>query len=216
MRAFILLIILTSIMYSQTVYEIPFASDGNEIKIEIFNDSAIQITDVKVSAIEKPEWVSISSEKNKIAELTPQENKIVKFNFDIEKEAKVLENTILKFQISGNNQTWNKEIEITVLPPDKFELNQNYPNPFNPTTTISYIVPAVASSFSLSQKVHLAIYDILGREVETLVNEEQKPGYYKLEWNGNYLASGMYIYQISLKGFNSKREVIRKKMLLIK
>jgi flagellar hook assembly protein FlgD len=95
-------------------------------------------------------------------------------------------------------------------------LNQNYPNPFNPSTTISYTLPAVASSFSLSQKVHLAVYDIQGRKVETLVNEEQKPGYYKFEWNANHLASGMYIYQLVSKASNSKTNIIRKKMLLLK
>jgi len=105
----------------------------------------------------------------------------------------------------------NKEIKITVLPPDRFELNQNYPNPFNPTTTtISYIIPAVASSFS--QGVHLTIYDILGREVETLVNEEQKPGYYKTEWNASRNSSGMYIYQLTMKNGN-KTELLRKKFM---
>ena len=103
-----------------------------------------------------------------------------------------------------------------MLPPDKFELNQNYPNPFNPTTTISYIIPAVGSGFSLRPKVRLDIFDILGRHVETLVNEVQKPGFYKLEWNANHLASGMYIYQVSIKGKTTKRDVIRKKMMLMK
>ncbi len=216
MKITLFLMLLTSLAFSQTVYEIPFASSSNEIELEIFNDSEIDLDILSITVFENPIWLNINSEKNEIQELKSKEKGVVVFSFDIEKEAPILEENSLKFKISGNDQTWNKEIAITVLPPDKFELNQNYPNPFNPTTTISYIVPAVASSFSLSQKIHLAVYDILGREVETLVNEEQKPGYYKLEWNGSHLASGMYIYQLSLKGLNSNREVIRKKMLLLK
>ena len=216
MKITLFLLLLTNLAFSQTVYEIPFASSSNEIELEIFNDSEIDLNNVSVKVLENPIWLNINSDKNEIPELKSNEKGIVLFNFDVEKEAKVLEKAKIKFKISGNDQTWNKEIEITVLPPDKFELNQNYPNPFNPTTTISYTVPAAASSFSLSQKINLTIYDILGRKVETIVNEEQKPGYYKLEWNGSHLASGMYIYQISVKGLNSKREVIRKKMLLMK
>ena len=124
--------------------------------------------------------------------------------------------------ITGNNQSWEKEIKITILAPERFELNQNYPNPFNPVTTISYTIPTppqpspyegegIREGFLISLK----IYDILGREVETLVNEEQKPGYYKIEWNANNFASGMYVYQLSMKNGN-KTEMLRKKLMLIK
>ena len=216
MKIILFLILLASSSFSQTVYEIPFASEGNEIELEVFNDSEINLNNVSVSVLEIPSWINISCEKNTITELSSKEKSVVSFNFDIEKEAKILEENSLKFKISGNNQTWNKEIRIKVLPPDKFELNQNYPNPFNPTTTISYILPAVASSSSLSQKVKLAVYDILGREVEILLNEEQKPGFYKIEWNANHLASGMYIYQLVSKMSNTETNILREKMLLLK
>ena len=93
--------------------------------------------------------------------------------------------------------------------PDKFALYQNYPNPFNPVTTIKYDLP---------QTVHVAIqvYSILGEKVATLVNEEQQPGYYSIEWNGRSdsgkkVASGMYIYTINAGEF---KQVNR--MMLIK
>ncbi|MCP5063128.1 MAG: T9SS type A sorting domain-containing protein, partial [Ignavibacteriae bacterium] len=98
---------------------------------------------------------------------------------------------------------------------------QNYPNPFNPTTNISYTIPEPTPALPFAnggsfQSVQLSVYDILGREVETLVNEEQKPGFYKVEWNANNYASGMYIYQLSINGNTSKRKVVRKKMLLLR
>ena len=186
------------------------------LNLEIFNDSKIDLNNVSVTVFETPAWTIINSANSVIPKLKSQKKEVVIFNFDIEKEAELLKENSLKFKITGNNQLWDKEIKIKILPPDKFELNQNYPNPFNPTTTISYTLPGAASSFSLSQKVHLAIYDILGRKVETLVNEEQKPGFYKLEWNAIHLASGMYIYQLVSKIGNSKTNVLRKKMLLMK
>ena len=72
-------------------------------------------------------------------------------------------------------------------------MEQNYPNPFNPTTTIQYSIPNVASGFSLS-KVQLKIYDLLGREVVELVNENQSAGNYEVKFDASNLTSGIYFY----------------------
>ncbi|MCB9258619.1 MAG: T9SS type A sorting domain-containing protein [Ignavibacteriales bacterium] len=92
----------------------------------------------------------------------------------------------------------------------KFELSQNYPNPFNPTTTIKYSVPNVASSYS-SSKVELKVYDILGREIKTLVNQKQKPGNYEVTFNADELSSGVYFYKLQAGDI-----IQTKKMILIK
>lgn len=93
--------------------------------------------------------------------------------------------------------------------PDNYSLSQNYPNPFNPTTKIQFGLP-------LSENVDLKIYDILGREVRSLVNERYDAGMYSVQWDGrnNYgqqVATGMYIYHIRAGQF-----VQTKKMLLMK
>ncbi len=85
-----------------------------------------------------------------------------------------------------------------------YKLSQNYPNPFNPSTIIKYQIPA-------SGKVTLKIYDILGREVKTLVDEYQQSGTYEKSFNAANLASGIYFYQIRTNNF-----VATKKMVLIK
>ncbi len=92
----------------------------------------------------------------------------------------------------------------------EFMLNQNYPNPFNPTTTINYSIPNVASDFSLSN-VQLKVYDILGKVVATLVNEQQAAGNYKVEFDASKLTSGIYFYTIRADNFiKTKRMVILK------
>ncbi|MFC2102947.1 right-handed parallel beta-helix repeat-containing protein [Bacteroidota bacterium] len=88
--------------------------------------------------------------------------------------------------------------------PTKYELAQNYPNPFNPTTTIQYGIKERSS-------VELVLYDILGRRVEVLVNEEQDVGYYKVHFNAGMLASGVYFYRLQAGEF-----VESKKMILLK
>ena len=88
--------------------------------------------------------------------------------------------------------------------PAKYELSQNYPNPFNPTTTIKYAIPRPGF-------VSLKVYDVLGKEVVSLVNQEMATGYYSIDFDGSNLGSGVYFYRIESAGF-----VQTKKMLLIK
>jgi hypothetical protein len=100
---------------------------------------------------------------------------------------------------------YSHEAEVTIEAPRVFALNQNYPNPFNPTTTIS---------FTLAQdgKTTLKIYDMLGREVAMLVNEELKAGvYHQVLFNASRLASGIYFSCLETRG---QKQI--KKIMLIK
>ena len=98
------------------------------------------------------------------------------------------------------------------MTPAYFSLEQNYPNPFNPSTTIKYQIPAVVdANFASTTNVSLIVYDILGREVATLLHEKQKPGNYEVELDGSGLTSGIYFYRLQAGDF-----VETKKMILIK
>jgi len=88
--------------------------------------------------------------------------------------------------------------------PANFTLEQNYPNPFNPATTIEFSIPE-------QSKVTLKIFDVLGREVATLVNEQKNAGNYQVNFDASNLASGLYIYTIKAGNFTSSR-----KMMLLK
>ena len=90
-----------------------------------------------------------------------------------------------------------------------FRLYQNYPNPFNPTTKIKYSILPVGTSFM--KFVQLKVYDVLGNEVATLVNEEKPTGNYEINFNAQYLSSGIYFYKLQAGNF-----VEVKKMILLR
>ena len=106
--------------------------------------------------------------------------------------------------VSENIKLVNIESETINELPDRYSLAQNYPNPFNPSTTISFSLPT-------KEFVTLKIYDVLGKEIATLVNEELPGGKYSKHWNAEGLSSGIYFYNLTA-GNNSNV----KKMLLIK
>mgnify|MGYP005839548799 CR=1 FL=1 len=89
--------------------------------------------------------------------------------------------------------------------PSNFYLYQNYPNPFNPTTKIRYSIPNEETVVAVSL---LKIYDILGNEIATLVNEKKKPGYYEVEWDASSTPSGVYIYRLTHGKFSSAKKMI--------
>jgi DNA-binding beta-propeller fold protein YncE/fibronectin type 3 domain-containing protein len=104
-----------------------------------------------------------------------------------------------------SGQTASRETaEVKATQVGKYELGQNYPNPFNPTTTIEYAMPQAGV-------VTLKVYDVLGREVTTLVNERKAAGNYAVPFNGSGLASGVYFYKLTAGNFTAT-----KKLLLVK
>jgi hypothetical protein len=109
-----------------------------------------------------------------------------------------------------NNVYYNQEslpavgIEPAGTVPYKYALNQNYPNPFNPVTRITFDIPE-------NVFVSLKVYDILGREVSNLVNENMQPGSYNITFDGANLISGVYFYKITAGKYSDVR-----KMMLIK
>ncbi len=126
--------------------------------------------------------------------------------------AKITVNKNLDVFVAGASVTGTDFITIKYSQPDgiisfnknvpsKFILFQNYPDPFNPTTKINFELPK--ESFT-----KLIIYDLLGREVATLVNEQLKPGTYEVEWNGSSYASGVYFYNLTSADFTETKKMV--------
>jgi hypothetical protein len=112
---------------------------------------------------------------------------------------------------TANHGVWRRPLSeitsannISIEIPSTCSLSQNFPNPFNPVTRIRYDLPRSGS-------VRLAVYDVMGREVEMLVNERQAEGTYEATFDGSRFASGVYFYRLTAEGFNETR-----KMLLIR
>jgi len=117
---------------------------------------------------------------------------------------------------TGSFEDYLTSVEPLSELPTKYELSQNYPNPFNPSTKIKFTIPSInLSRVEGSVPVILKVYDVLGNEVATLVDEEKVPGVYEVEFSASNrisnLASGIYIYRIESSDF-----VDTKKMVLLK
>ena len=116
------------------------------------------------------------------------------------------DNAPFTLQVDGSNAL---SAYLEGLLPDEFALQQNYPNPFNPGTTLRYALP-------INGMVTIIIYDMLGREVKTLINQNQNAGYKSVIWNatndnGKPISAGIYLYQI-----HAGEYMQTKKMVLLK
>jgi hypothetical protein len=122
---------------------------------------------------------------------------------------------LLQAQYFGGNGRGDASIESLSIPlaiaenynntiPASCSLHQNYPNPFNPATNIKFNV-------AQSTDVKIVVYDIIGREVQTLVNESLKPGTYAVSFDGSSLNSGVYFYKITARGYSETKRMMLEK-----
>ncbi len=175
------------------------SSTTDEIKINLTDDLDDDIYNYPLSV-----YVSIPEDWNYV--LFTQSNRIDTLTSITTDSGKVVLSKIIpdggitsftKLNITG--------IEDDQLQPLAIELYQNYPNPFNPSTTIQYSIPNVGTGLALS--VTLKVYDILGSEVATLVNEKQQAGYKEVQFDASLLSSGIYFYQLRAGDFIDTRKM---------
>jgi hypothetical protein len=114
---------------------------------------------------------------------------------------------------SGSLSVWTAMIDFPVglsqnssEVPDNYSLHQNYPNPFNPSTKIKFAIPS--SGNQGSSFVQLKVYDVLGKEMAVIVNQNLAPGTYEYEWNASELPSGVYFYTIESGSFKDTKKLI--------
>jgi parallel beta-helix repeat protein len=120
-------------------------------------------------------------------------------DIEVQMRIKIAENLL-----DGSNNVIRKSVASGNNIPKTYGLSQNYPNPFNPSTKINYQIP-------MPGMVTLKVYDILGREVATLVNENKIEGIYNFNFNASKFASGVYIYQLRVNDY-----IASKKMIMLK
>lgn len=186
---------------------------------EELNNSGFEIYRIPINQNPQTEsnWVKLGFVKGNGTKNTPSFYEFTDKNLNSGKYYYRLK----QLDYNGNYEYFELAGAVEILSPSEISLSQNYPNPFNPVTTIKYSVPS--SSLSSLQPgnvleqgsgrdlVVLKIYDILGKEVATLVKEYQKPGYYEVKFNGNNLSSGVYFYKLKIN-----ERTFTKSMLLAK
>ena len=129
--------------------------------------------------------------------LQDESGKTINVNLKSGEDIVISDATIQKLMVSGE------------MIPAEYALAQNYPNPFNPSTRISF-------SLAVDSKVSLKIFDILGQEVASLVNQDLSQGVHTYDFNAARINSGVYFYKIEATGVNGNEFVDVKKMILVK
>jgi carboxypeptidase T len=195
-----------------STYPVCYLSFWNRYSLE----NGYDYGNVEVSSNNGTTWQTVNSYTGNNTTWTQQ-------SFDITSYANSATQLLIRFRLTSDANTqssgwWVDDIKLTNYCmiangvsnhnnefPKMFALGQNYPNPFNPVTVIKYQLP-------IQSYVTIRVYDILGKEIATLVNNERKSGgYYEVKFDGSNLASGMYFYKIEAGTFSDT-----KKMILIK
>lgn len=207
-------LIISTIAFSQTVYKVEPGIKGNKIILTIENTSAsLSVNALEIEETNQSEFIDIKDNGITISSIAKSSSKEVEIEFDILSEAPINELDTLKFVLSNDKgESWSKEIVLEYTPPKDYTLLQNYPNPFNPSTTIRYSIPVDTRRGVSTTNVSLIIYDILGREVATLVNQKQKPGNYEVVFSASSvnrrIASGTYFYRLVSGDFSKTMKLL--------
>jgi hypothetical protein len=216
-KLLLLILVLNVILYSQEnteggeqIHRVPFLSSGNVIELSVQNISELSLSGIIINVADAPSWMNFKSKQKTIGTITSNGESTAEFTFSVDKTSVLNKEQSISFTITTPaGEVWTKKVKIVVTPPERFELYQNYPNPFNPTTLINYQLPE-------NGYVSLKVYDVLGKEVSTLVNEYKEAGYYQASFNASNLSSGVYFYQLDVKEKDGKVFTARKKFMLMK
>jgi hypothetical protein len=177
------------------------ADVGDTIQVGngIYLDSEVPFTQFNLNS-KKRTFLHVLTPAQQI-ELVKGFGLVYDFWWELIEFRKTLKGCIINGIVYGDTNTvLSVDDEFEDLPAE-FSLSQNYPNPFNPRTKIKFTI----SDFGF---VTLKVYDVLGREVATLVNEEKHPGVYEVEFNTSELSSGIYFYKLQAENYSSTKKMI--------
>lgn len=210
MKILLTVILLSSIVVAQNTYSIQPGVKNNQIVLELSNISSTEsATDIEIKLIRKSNHLAFNQTVKMIENITRGEETDATFTFDVEYNIGKTEADTIEFMITDNKSIYQtKQFILEYSTPTEYKLEQNYPNPFNPGTKIRYSIPNVGSGLALTE---LKVFDILGNEVATLVNEQKAAGYYEVEFNASQFASGVYVYRLQSGSY-----VSTKKMMVLK
>jgi len=200
-------------VYSYLVPNTPWTQNGRYI---VYSDTDSTEVIVNQSNLNKKGWQKVGT-----VYLSEGNRKVLKIDNTYLEAGKYLTADAVMIMINRKLSpdvvitNVEEEKETIATQPTEFVLEQNYPNPFNPVTKIKYTIPNVTLSASSraesrdeGSRVQLKVFDVLGKEVATLVNEEKPAGSYEVDFNANGLSSGAYFYQLKTGSFVQTNKMI--------
>jgi hypothetical protein len=192
-------------------WEVEKGSQGNELLLEVRNSSDRALEGVSVNIDESPRWVHFdASEIPAAGVLEPGEKRIVSFLFNVAEQVSPETEGRVNLRVKALEGTWRKDISLTVLPPTALPqfttLYQSSPNPFCQSAVICY-------QLSERARTLLRVYNLAGRLVRTLVDEEKPAGFHQIEWTGQdeenkTLPNGTYFYSMNAGSFTSTLKLV--------
>ncbi len=197
-------------LLGQTVHPVTPDTKGNRIELTVANTSeTVAAESIVVMTTKSSSHLTFTTARQMIRCIQPAKEGGAVFAFNVDRTAPPNKRDTIEFLIRDKSVfMWTKSITVQYVGPTTFALAQNFPNPFNPTTTIQYQLPT-------DSRVRVNIYDVLGQEVETLVNEEKPAGYFDVRWNAVNLASGVYFYRVDARPTNGGRGFQQIKKLMV-
>jgi hypothetical protein len=167
------------------------------------NNSGFEVERSQMSNVkDQMEWEQIGFVNGNGTRTEPMSYSFVDKNVD----ARFYKYRLKQIDFDGSYK-YSDEVEIDIDQPDVFYLGQNYPNPFNPHTKIKFNIPVTLSEAETSLVI-LKVYDVLGNEITTLVNEEKITGNYEVEIDGTGLPSGVYFYQLKTGNYSETKKMV--------
>ena len=189
------------------VWQIPFASEGNTISLNVQNNSSLEAKNISVAFTNLPSWLEFKTGAAVLKSIPANGSGEAEFTFSVDRKAPVGKDTTFTAVIStSDRQTWTKDITVTIAAPKDYRLYNNFPNPFNPSTKIAFELPKASH-------VTLVIYDVVGRQVARIADGEYPAGYTELTWNGinhngAHVSSGVYFYRITSGNWNKVMKML--------
>jgi len=165
-------------------------------------DIRIRYEKISTNQVRVHYWINGTDKGTQNYSTIPEENELTYLDLDAQEGTVWYDNVTLR----SINSTPVSEIKSDA--PFNFFISQNYPNPFNPTTTIKFSVPASLNPSKGGTFVSLKVYDLLGREVTTLVDEEKAPGNYEVKFDATNLPSGIYFYSMQAGSYHAAKKLV--------
>ena len=195
-------------------WQVPPNTFKNLITLEVTNHVGRSVDGFSAVIDSVPSWITVNQTTWASDNLPPDSTGMVNIVFDVGFVQSGQKAILVVRILSQGNEIARKTISLQASVPEHYELFQNYPNPFNPTTRIRFALPQTS-------RVELTIFDMLGRRVKTLIDEERPAGFFTEDWNGTSgagtaISSGVYYYVIRAAAVNGRDSYssVRKMMVL--